>query len=191
MRIIKTAFVLTFFSFFLIFLSCLLNAECQLSKEKSPPNIQVKRLLGNPMITPESDETLGKNINGPSLIRVPKWVKNPLGKYYLHIADHNRRYIRLAYSNQLSGPWHIYKQGTLQLSQFFSVNHIASPDAVVDEDHKRIRLYYHGLTTSGRMQHTRVALSQDGLNFTKDLYSWEAPTFSPTDCWQSSESRRD
>lgn len=25
----------------------------------------------------------GENINGPSLIRVPAWVKNPLGRYYL------------------------------------------------------------------------------------------------------------
>ena len=66
--------------------------------------ITAKRLPGNPIVTPESDPSIGTNINGPSLIKVPSWVVKPLGKYYLYFADHRGTYIRLAYSNSLSGP---------------------------------------------------------------------------------------
>jgi hypothetical protein len=99
------------------------------------------------------------------LIRVPKWVKNPLGKYYLYFADHRGKYIRLAYADRIQGPWKIHKAGTLQLSQSYFTDHIASPDVSVDDERKQIRMYYHGLTPSERSQHTRVALSDDGINF--------------------------
>ena len=45
-----------------------------------PPIVRVERLAGNPIITekmlPGND---GASLDGPSLIRVPAWVKNPLG----------------------------------------------------------------------------------------------------------------
>ncbi len=129
-------------------------------------HVTVKRLTNSPIITPQSDPSLGKNINGPTLIRVPSWVKNPLGKYYLYFADHKGKYIRLAYTNRLEGAWTVYKPGTLQLAQSYFTDHIASPEVVVDEAHKQIRMYYHGLTPEERVQHTRVAVSSDGLNFT-------------------------
>ena len=38
---------------------------------------------------PEIDREHGfSNINGPSLVRVPEWVEDPLGKYYLYFAHH-------------------------------------------------------------------------------------------------------
>ena len=55
---------------------------------------------------------MGSNINGPSLIRVPDWLPNPLGKYYLYFAHHKGEYIRLAYADDLSGPWTTYEAGT-------------------------------------------------------------------------------
>ena len=40
------------------------------------------RLIANPIITPAMlTGNDGENINGPSLIKVPAWIKNPLGKY--------------------------------------------------------------------------------------------------------------
>jgi hypothetical protein len=125
----------------------------------------VRRLPGNPIISPTSDPSLGTNINGPSLIRVPAWVEKPLGKYYLYFADHNGKYIRLAYADRVEGPWKIHRPGTLQLSQSFFTDHIASPEVVVDDEKHQIRLYYHGLTREEGSQHTRVALSKDGLSF--------------------------
>lgn len=124
------------------------------------------RLPHNPLVTPESDASLGKNINGPSLIRVPAWVKQPLGAYYLYFADHRGKYIRLAYADKLEGPWNVYAPGTLQLAQSYFTDHIASPEVVVDEAHHQIRMFYHGLTPEERSQHTRVAVSTDGLRFT-------------------------
>jgi hypothetical protein len=40
--------------------------------------MKIKRLKDNPIIYPEMDERMGSNINGPSLIRVPEWVDDPL-----------------------------------------------------------------------------------------------------------------
>jgi hypothetical protein len=127
--------------------------------------IEVRRLPGNPILSPQSDPSLGTNLNGPSLIRVPAWVAKPLGKYYLYFADHNGKYIRLAYADRVAGPWKVYVPGTLPLAQSFFTDHVASPEAVVDEEHRQIRLYYHGLTPEEKAQHTRVALSTDGLHF--------------------------
>ena len=50
--------------------------------------MQIKRLSANPIVTPALDESIGANINGPSLLRVPEWLPNPLGRYYLYFAHH-------------------------------------------------------------------------------------------------------
>ena len=51
---------------------------------------------------------LARNIQGPSLIRVPGWVPDALGRYYLYFADHKGSYIRLAYADSLLGPWKVH-----------------------------------------------------------------------------------
>jgi len=56
------------------------------------------------------------NINGPSLIRVPEWLPDPLGKYYLYFAHHKGDHIRLAYADSIEGPWTVYEPGTLALA---------------------------------------------------------------------------
>ena len=63
--------------------------------------MKLSRIDSNPIIHPKLDPALGGNINGPSLIEVPDWVRNPLGKFYLYFAHHNGAHIRLAYSNTL------------------------------------------------------------------------------------------
>lgn len=80
-----------------------------------PEPVRVERLLDRPIITPELDPSLGPNIQGPSLIRVPDWVSGRLGTYYLYFADHKGRYIRLAYADNILGPWRIHVPGSLQL----------------------------------------------------------------------------
>ncbi len=104
------------------------------------------------------------NINGPSLIRVPDFIKNKLGKYYLYFANHDGKNIRMAYSNNLRGPWTLYKQGTLQLENTICKTHIASPDVHV-KDNKLI-MYYHGDIDGG--QYTFKSTSIDGINFKTD-----------------------
>ncbi len=75
----------------------------------------VRRLAGNPIIRGHMDDRMGRNVQGPSLIRVPDWIPNPLGRYYLYFADHKGDYIRLAYADALDGPWHMHRPGALQL----------------------------------------------------------------------------
>ncbi len=143
--------------------------------------MRVERLGDAPIIAPDTHPEAGRNIQGPSLIRVPDWVRQPLGSYYLYFADHKGTYIRLAYADRLLGPWKIHPPGSLhiekshfpavpppyeeeQLLKEFTTPHIASPDAHVDLANRRILMYFHGLEAFG-FQQSRVAVSRDGIDF--------------------------
>ena len=97
-------------------------------------DLTVRRFVGNPIITPDLSPGIGINIQGPSLIRVPAWIPNPLGRYYIYFADHKGSYIRLAYADELAGPWTIHEPGALHLEQsHFSTEPARVPDAVQEE----------------------------------------------------------
>lgn len=142
-------------------------------------SVNIRRSPNNPLIDFDSSRSLvekrrGNNINGPSVIRIPEWVENPLGRYYMYFSHHKGCSIRLAYADSPHGPWTIYEPGTLRLRESRPFrNHIASPDVIVDEQSKEIRMYFHGClrwrsrnNLSGRSkQWTGVALSHDGLQF--------------------------
>lgn len=83
----------------------------------SRPTYRVRRLCDRPIIAPGMDARMGANIEGPSLIRVPPWLPDPLGRYYLYFADHKGDYIRLAYAEDLAGPWTVHPPGALQLAE--------------------------------------------------------------------------
>ena len=109
------------------------------------------------------------DINGPSLIRVPDWIEDPLGRYYLYFAHHNGTYIRLAYADELLGPWTIYEPGVLRLEDTDCKSHIASPDLHIDEDNHRLVMYFHGPyggKEDRKGQLTMMSASSDGLKFT-------------------------
>lgn len=103
------------------------------NQEEKVADIKVTRLLDAPIIYPGLDSSIGANIQGPSVIRVPQWVKNPLGKYYLYFADHKGSYIRLAYADALVGPWKIHPPGTLQLSESLFLTEPPEVDATQRE----------------------------------------------------------
>lgn len=131
------------------------------------PFITARRFPGHPIIRAEMlSGNDGANINGPSLMRAPSWLTNRLGTYYLYFAHHNGKYIRLAYADQLEGPWKIHAPGTLQLKDVPGcTGHIASPDVLVDEERREIRMYFHGPSKRGDGQKSFVAVSKDGLHF--------------------------
>jgi hypothetical protein len=143
-------------------------------REAAPPEgdapmpLQVRRLPGNPIITPAADPSIGENINGPSLIRVPDWVEKPLGRYYLYFAHHGGTHIRLAYADEVTGPYTVHPPGVLSLEETPGRSHVASPDVHVDEEARRIRMYFHAVGQHpdypGK-QVTYLALSEDGLRF--------------------------
>jgi len=136
------------------------RTDPQLSK------MRAERFASNPLVTAELCGDIGDNINGPSVIRVPDWIKSPLGRYYMYFAHHSGDYIRLAYADKLEGPWSIYRAGTLQLGDARAFKgHIASPDVHVIEDMKQIRMYFHGPLAESEDQFTGVAHSTDGINF--------------------------
>lgn len=79
-------------------------------------SFQVRRLANQPIIHGHMDDRMGRNVQGPSLIRVPDWVQGALGRYYLYFADHKGDYIRLAVADDLRGPWRMHRPGALQLA---------------------------------------------------------------------------
>ena len=105
----------------------------------------------------------GENINGPSLIKVPSWITSPLARYYLYFSHHNGKYIRMAFSNFIEGPYSIFQNGVLNLKNSLGSRHIASPDLHIDNKNKKIIMYYH--TFYNDFQYTFKSLSSDGINF--------------------------
>ena len=136
----------------------------------------------------------GANINGPSLIRIPDWISpenraDPSAVYYLYFGHHAGSYIRMAWAENLVGPWHLYQVGsTVPLGNrgvldnggsdidvgnniVIEEDHLASPDVHVDNENQRIILYFHsgsptffnGNEMDG--QFTWVATSPYGLDF--------------------------
>jgi len=157
---------------------------------------------GEPIISAEHFEKHGapnsdaNNINGPSVIRVPDWIPkeqraSPEARYYLYFAHHNGKYIRLAWAQEIEGPWHLYRtgknvppgqRGVLDMGddrlitlggEYAIKRHIASPDVHVDDHNKQVVLYFHGGTsrngTTLREQKTYVATSPWGLDFSAGI----------------------
>jgi len=122
------------------------------------------RFPENPVIHPGLDDQIGTNINGPSVIRVPDWVVNPLGRYYLYFAHHQGTYIRMAYADNIHGPWTVHRGGVLRLDETCCRHHIASPDVHVLTARREIVMYFHGCVSEG--QRSFRAASPDGLRFT-------------------------
>ena len=129
----------------------------------APSALQPQRLAQNPLITVASSTTLGGNVNGPTVIRVPDWVEHPLGRYYMYFANHMGDFVRLAYADRVTGPWTIYEPGVLHardtaffrqqpdpietLADFYT--HVASPEILIDPARKRFVMWVHGWWTNG------------------------------------------
>jgi hypothetical protein len=126
--------------------------------------VTARRLPQNPLITTRTSASLGDNINGPTVVRVPPWVKQPLGRYYMYFAHHMGAFIRLAYADRIEGPWRIHEPGVLpvrdtaffrpqpdppeNLENFYT--HVASPEISIDTKRQRLVLWFHGWYTDGQ-----------------------------------------
>lgn len=133
------------------------------SGQMATPMGRVERFTTNPLVTVNTSPSLGGNVNGPTVIRVPEWVERPLGRYYMYFANHMGEHIRLAYADALSGPWRIYEPGVLHArdtafyrpqpdpsgprADFYT--HVASPEVFVDLDRRRLVMWVHGWWTNG------------------------------------------
>jgi hypothetical protein len=138
--------------------------------EREQMPIVITRSPHNPIVHPGSDASILGNINGPSLIRVPSWIPNPLGRYYLYFAHHQGKFIRMAYADNVLGPYTIYAPGVLPIGETLFERHIASPDVHIDNDNRVLGMFYHGAGFTGPKhenlgQNTCYAGSSDGLTF--------------------------
>ncbi len=167
---------------------------------------EVVRIGGNPIISQEMFTALGiedegENINGPSVIRIPDWIPSDkradsTAQYYMYFAHHDGEYIRMAWAAQVKGPWHLHQMGDsvakgkrgaidnggkdirLDHNIVIDFNHLASPDAFVDDEKQRIILYFHsGPSTyvdgvkASISQVSWVSTSPYGLDFNDHIES--------------------
>ena len=79
--------------------------------------VTAMRLPQNPLVTLQSSASLGDNINGPTIIRGPSWIEQPLGRYYMYFAHHMGAYVRLAYADSIAGPWTVHEPGVLPVNE--------------------------------------------------------------------------
>ena len=137
--------------------------------------ITVSRLPQNPLITVASSASLGTNVNGPTVIRVPEWVQRPLGRYYMYFANHMGEFIRLAYADAITGPWKMHEPGVMHvrdtalfrpqpdpketLEDFYT--HVASPEMLIDSERKRFVMWFHGWWTNGERWPSDPAEARD------------------------------
>jgi hypothetical protein len=146
-----------------VLLAVLAGLPVALLAQAAPPAPRVERFPSNPLITVESSPSLGNNVNGPTVIRVPDWVERPLGRYYMYFANHMGDFVRLAYADALTGPWRIHEPGVLHVREtaldrpqpdpegpradFYT--HVASPEIFVDHARRRLVMWVHGWWTNG------------------------------------------
>jgi hypothetical protein len=144
-------------------LSRLVVIALLLARPGAAQDVRVTRLVQNPLITVDTSASLGGNVNGPTVIRVPDWVERPLGRYYMYFANHMGEFIRLAHADSIAGPWRIYEPGVLHvrdtaffrpqpdpnetLADFYT--HLASPEILVDPSRRRLVMWVHGWWTNG------------------------------------------
>ena len=126
--------------------------------------VRAIRFKENPLITLAMSPSIGDNVNGPTVIRVPAWVERPLGRYYMYFAHHSGQFIRLAYADSIRGPWKIHEPGVMKVedsafcrpqpdpvdSPSGAYTHLASPEIYVDDAQRRIVLWVHGMWTEGQ-----------------------------------------
>ena len=134
------------------------------SAQDRPAKVTARRLPQNPLVTLKSSPSLGDNVNGPSIVRVPDWIERPLGRYYMYFAHHMGAFIRLAYADRIEGPWRIHEPGIVpvantafyrpqpdppeNLENFYT--HVASPEIYVDHTNRRLVMWFHGWFTEGQ-----------------------------------------
>ncbi|MEZ4610391.1 MAG: hypothetical protein R2838_09135 [Caldilineaceae bacterium] len=103
-----------------------------------------RRFAENPLIHPGLSPEIGTNINGPSAPACRGEVARPLG-HSTRFAHHQGTFIRMAYADDVRGPWTVYPGGVLRLDETACREHIASPDVHVLPEQRRIVMYFHGL----------------------------------------------
>ncbi|MFW5864307.1 MAG: hypothetical protein ACOCVT_02535, partial [bacterium] len=101
-------------------MAMLTNMNC--AADDSPYTLerlnQNKPIIDQSMFEAAGVRYEGRNINGPSVIRVPDWLWSRLAgtvaadaKYLMYFGNHGGQYIRLAYAENIEGPWALYQTG--------------------------------------------------------------------------------
>ena len=98
--------------------------------------MMVVRFSTNPIVRPDMDGRMGDNVNGPSLFAHRAGSRARSGATTCTSGTTTGRYSRLAYADDLAGPWRSHLPGSLALTDSLFHGHIASPDVHVDDERR-------------------------------------------------------
>jgi len=189
------------FTFFTSFMFFVFHSHVQAQTNSTYEVIRLNNsepIIDQEMFADLGVEEQGENINGPSLIRIPDWISSenradPSAVYYLYFGHHIGGYIRMAWAENVEGPWHLYQAGNnvtigergvldngdddINVGNGIVIenNHLASPDVHIDNENQRIILYFHSGSSTffngNEMdgQYSWVATSPYGLNFNGNI----------------------
>ena len=146
-------------------------AEAEPCNGPATPHVRlcaVMRIGDGPLLSAATHPDVGENFQGPAVIRTPDWLPGRLADYYMYFAAHDGDYIRLAYADDLAGPWTLYGPGSLKDTEVAPfTDTIAGPDVHIFGSAGKVRMYFHTDDYPGsREQWNGVAESTDGINFT-------------------------
>ncbi|QDV06746.1 hypothetical protein Poly30_22610 [Planctomycetes bacterium Poly30] len=148
-----------------------------------PQGVTVARFTTNPLlsvqnVTRETAQNLDRpgiqppfvSFAGPSVIRVPDWIEDAPGQYAMYFAHHKGGHIRVAFADDVRGPWTVHAPGAgvlgLEDVEGLIEDHVASPDVHVDDARRRLVMYFHGpLDGADFDQRTFVATSTNATRF--------------------------
>jgi len=112
----------------------------------------------------------------PSVVRVDRLFRSPLGRYYMYYAPHDAPGgISLAHADRLEGPWTEHERNPLierNWPPHHRVSHVSGPHVIWSAEERKLFLYYHGENDV-----TRLASSADGLRFTYEGVAVDATMF--------------
>ena len=146
-------------------------------------DVRVERFATNPLLSVENvtrataqnldrpgAEPLFVSFAGPSVVRLPDWITDAPGRYAMYFAHHKGGHIRVAFADDVRGPWEVFApgEGVLRLDDVPGLieDHIASPDVHLDHARQRLVMYFHGPRLGADFdQRTFVATSTDARRF--------------------------
>lgn len=123
-----------------------------------------KKLEGAPIFTAKDAKKY--SIYWPKIVEAHRIFKNPLGRYYMYFSTNHDSAgggIGLAYADDWKGP---YKFHGIVYTDTVAGNQTETPRTIWNEDTQELHLYYHN-SGVGVGQSTLLALSKDGINFTR------------------------
>lgn len=113
--------------------------------------------LNDPIISGENE-----NLNWAEVIKEPSIFKGPDNVFYLFISGDES--IGVARSNTILGPYEVYPEPILTISEDWETNSVIAPSIIIEDN--RVRMWYMGVQTNGAAADFKIGYAESEFPFT-------------------------